>query len=295
MNWRTEWKAISDRIEGLLEAGLFFAQLYRAKASDCYGTVNKELLPHARDIFHKIEEYRKNFESILPQSAVHSIVRFIDRHKSHFEPTGLDETDALKLYLSCLASFRSEFTFCTSDIQAVAKRITERAFLHLQRSIIADQNIKERWVIAFDSGEIDCEKLGAVHLLLHGIWAFKASGPGEQTDLILREPLNISEAESAADALVLTEWKVVRNPGELIKKAQEAFRQASVYSRSLLGGLELAGYRYLVLVSQDRLSPLDDRTENGVVYRHINITVQPSVPSKMRGAPTSNKPYSLIA
>jgi hypothetical protein len=69
-------------------------------------------------------------------------------------------------------------------------------------------------------------------------------------------------------------------PGELSQKAEEAFIQASIYGDSLLGGIELAGYRYLVLVSEDRLQIPPDRIEKEVVYRHINIAVNPSLPSK---------------
>jgi hypothetical protein len=58
LSWRTEWKAISDRIEGLLEAGRFFAQLWRAQASDSFRTVANDLLPQARDIFEDIKKFK---------------------------------------------------------------------------------------------------------------------------------------------------------------------------------------------------------------------------------------------
>jgi hypothetical protein len=169
-----------------------------------------------------------------------------------------------------------------SDIQEIARKITERAFVHLQRSIIADASIKQRWNEAFKSGETACEKLGAAHLLLHGIWAFKAHAKGERTDLILGEPLrDISQVESTAEALVLTEWKVVRSDSELETKAEEAYIQAKLYGAGSLAGFELAGYRYLVLVSEDRLRSVPpDRPEKEVIYCHINIPVNPKPPSK---------------
>ena len=282
MSWRTEWKALSDRIEGLLEAGRFFAQLWASRSSDSYGAAKKELLPHARTIFQDIIKFQNNYMSSLPPSAGDSLNRFINLHNQSFTLHDIDEIEGLKLLLPCLASFRSEFTFQLSDIQAVAKRITERAFVHLQRLIIADQSIRERWEKAFDSGETACEKLGAAHLLLHGIWAFKASAEGERTDLILGEPLrDLSQVESTADALVLTEWKVVRSSKESVGQAEKAFKQASVYSGSSLAGFELAGYRYLVLVTEDKLNIPSDRKEDGVTYKHINIAVKRSVPSRM--------------
>jgi hypothetical protein len=168
-------------------------------------------------------------------------------------------------------------------MQEVAKRITERAFIHLNRLIVADEDFQNRWIKAFNNDEPACEKLGAANLLLHGIWAFKAQGKAEQTDLILGEPLRniLTQVESTAEALVLTEWKRVSRPGDLNLNAEQAFIQASIYGDSLLGGIELAGYRYLVLVSEDRLEIPSDRIEREVVYRHINIAVKPSVPSKV--------------
>ena len=55
----------------------------------------------------------------------------------------------------------------------MALRITERAFAHLQRSIIADDEIRKKWLSAFSDGETKCEKLGSVHLLSHGVWDLK--------------------------------------------------------------------------------------------------------------------------
>jgi len=161
------------------------------------------------------------------------------------------------------------------------QRITERAFIHLQRSIVVDPSIRQRWQEAYNSGEVSCEKLGAVHLLLHGIWGFKASGTGERTDLILGQPLtDLSEVEASADAMVLTEWKVVRKPNEIETKARQAYQQASAYAVGVLGGFELAEYRYLVLVSEDVLEKLPDLREGPVTYRRINIAVSPQTPSK---------------
>jgi hypothetical protein len=156
----------------------------------------------------------------------------------------------------------------------------ERAFIHLQRSIIADRTVHATWHSAFEDGETACEKLGAAHLLLHGIWGFKANAEGERTDLILGQRLQIdSQVERASDALVLTEWKVVRDANELVGKAQEAFDQARRYSEGSLAGFELASRRYLVIVSTPRLEMPSDRTQDLVTYQHINVAVGPATPS----------------
>ena len=95
--------------------------------------------------------------------------------------------------LSALASFRAEFSYLLTDTNAVGRSLVAWAFTNLQRSIVADEVFGNRWRAAFNAGEIVCEKLGSCHLLLHGVWAFKASAQGERTDLVLdRERTNIS-------------------------------------------------------------------------------------------------------
>lgn len=45
---------------------------------------------------------------------------------------------------------------------------SKRAFLHLQRLLAVDADIRAKWKGAFEAehkGELSCEKLGAVHLL----------------------------------------------------------------------------------------------------------------------------------
>ena len=163
----------------------------------------------------------------------------------------------------------------------VAKRLSERAFIHLQRSIVADSEFRRRWIEAFNTDETECEKLGAVHLLLHGIWAFKVNTAGERTDLVLPEPIREpSSIERTAEALVLTEWKRVLSPSETEVMAGDARKQAARYTVGALGGVELARYRFIVLVSKETLMLPEDRLENEIVYRHINIAVEPRSPSK---------------
>ncbi len=258
-----------------------FAQFWAARATDPYGTVVRELVPHAHLIFQDIIKFKDNYTSSLPPTAVASLDRFLTNHTQNFMAPPIRGIDGLKFVLPCLASFRSEFTFQLSDIQAVAKRTTERAFEHLKRSIIADESVKQRWIDAFKLGETKCEKLGAAHLLLHGIWAFKADAAGERTDLILGGPLNLSQVESIAEALILTEWKLVRSDKEINEQAKQALTQARIYSRSSLAGFELASYRYLVLVSDNALDMPTDINENDVIYRYINIPVNRKVPSKL--------------
>jgi hypothetical protein len=181
-----------------------------------------------------------------------------------------------------LAALRAAVDYHLQDFTALARRTSERAFLHLQRSIVADPSIKSKWYEAFQDGEVACEKLGACHLLLHGVWAFKAHSAGERTDLILGEPIrDIVQVESVADALVLTEWKKITSARNINSIAESARKQATLYGTGSLAGIELATYRYIILVSEVQISCPPDIEEAGITYRHINVAVCPKSPSKL--------------
>lgn len=285
MSLQSDWKAISGRIQGILETGRLFLQFWGHHSSDPYSVIKKDLLPHSKDIFKEIVKFHELYRDNLHPSAVKSLEKFVNDYENFIHHTDGRKDEGYKLLsaLSHLASFCAEFNFQLSDFQAVAKRITERAFIHLQRCIIADPDLKNKWIEAFNNrGETACEKLGASHLLLHGIWAFKASSEGERTDLILGEPLeDLSQVESVAEALVLTEWKLVRDSNQIESQAKKAYIQASIYSQSLMAGFELTGYRYLILVSKNRILKMpSDVNEGQTMYRYFNIAVDPKTPSK---------------
>jgi hypothetical protein len=280
MSWRTEWAAISNRILGLLESGEFLMRSFSVRSSDPYGAASAHVIPEAREIIVSIRAFRQTFGESLGSRAVAALDRIVARGGSIVDTPAPDAFHAVQYIVSALTAFRAEFGYLTADVAALARRLSERAFVHLQRSIVADSGIRTAWQNAFEEGETSCEKLGAAHLLLHGIWAFKVGGAGERTDLF-GEPLrDLTQPEAAADALVLTEWKLVRNPEELQTQLVQARRQASRYVAGILGGIELASYRYLVIVSRDRSSMPADSSEEGIVYRNVNIAVDPLPPSR---------------
>jgi hypothetical protein len=282
MTWRTEWKAISDRIDGLLTAGGFYLSSLSIRSEDPYAVADRELLPQAQQVFELLGNFRDCHKAVLSPIATACLEGFLQRAGKWYRrpPNGLKGLSVIQGLLTALASFRSEFTYQISDFSAFAKRLTERAFSHLQRSIVADPAVREKWRKAFHDGEISCEKLGGAHLLLHGIWAFKANAEGERTDLVLGEPLaDLSEAEKAAEALVLTEWKLVRAASDLSQQIKQAHAQARRYASGIMAGFELAIYRYLVLVSEDTLEMPADLFDADVTYRHVNIAINPRPPS----------------
>jgi hypothetical protein len=136
-------------------------------------------------------------------------------------------------------------------------------------------------VRAFTDGEVACEKLGAVHLLLHGIWAFKIDAAGARTDLVFQEPAgDFIAAQRYADGFVLTEWKKAVEESQSGQRFEEARLQARRYAQGPLGATELTGYRYAIVVSRLQMEIPKDIREGGIIYRHINVAVAPRVPSR---------------
>ena len=284
LTWMTEWAALSKRISGLLKAGEFYIRCQPLSSGDSNQIARRELLPNSRGIFSLLGDFLERHRASLPAQAVASLEQFVERNKEAFDMNSEGHTNPevrTQFRLTALASFQGEFSFNLADFEAATRRVTERAFSHLQRSIVADPGIRRKWENAFKKGEVPCEKLGAAHLLSHGIWAFKPDAAGERTDLVMGERLNPSEAEQVADGMVLTEWKLVRSPDVLQEKCDAAYRQAARYARGSLAGFELASYRFLVIVSKDLMPMPLDRPESGIQYKYVNIAVSPRPPSKV--------------
>jgi hypothetical protein len=274
----TEWAAVSARIASLVDASNLFLRSIATGENDQYG-MSGELLRNARQLVGYINGLNTRYADELPESASRCLFDWVERLNQRFPPdsSGLPGFAAAVILL---ASFRAEFTHVLVDTEAVALSLVARAFAHLKRSIVADQVVRSLWQTAFNEGELACEKAGACHLLIHGIWAFKTSAEGERTDLVLNEPLSgFEEVQRTSTALVLTEWKVVRSDGEVDVKANQALRQARLYSAGILAGSELASRRYLVMVSGDRLPSRAHQQDGLVTYEYVNIAVSPSVPS----------------
>jgi hypothetical protein len=214
--------------------------------------------------------------------AVHAALEnFIGNYAAAIDDPSVKGIDGLKLRITSLAAVKSAVDYHLSNLESVTHKRAERAFLHLRQTIVADDLARDRWQRAFANGETACEKLGAAHLMLHGIWAFKVSAEGGRTDLVFGDTLNDGERISnAADALVLTEWKLVRDPREAEGVANVARAQARQYAAGILAGIELSRYRYIVIVSAEQLGQIPDVQDGSITYRHVNVPVSPDVPSK---------------
>jgi len=278
MTWLEQWRALAARIDGLIRAGEFLTSAFKVNSADVFSVVRKSFFPELTAIAIEIEQLGKVYEKDLPQKALEALKKYIAQDwQGAAENKGVV---ALQVFAP-LAAFRSEFEYLIRDSEVEGRSLVELAFEHLRRQLVVDKEVQKRWQRAFEENETACERLGAVHLLSHGIWAFKVVAPGGATDLVFGDPLEPRSqlVRRTARALVLTEWKLVKNPGEVVTKAQAGRNQAAIYSGGILGDTELKRTRYVVLVCEADLVPLDDVTSGVVTYRHVVLPISPSFPS----------------
>lgn len=278
--WRAEWNAISARIEGFIRTGEIFYQSIQKSSDRPSDTLDQTLIPESTELYNCVKAYKENYSKVLPAKLDNSINNLINKYDSLFSNKPDQQTSALDYQrrLLTLSAFRSEFEYHLFDIQDEIRLVSERAFVHLQRCIVADSEYKQKWQTAFKNHETACEKLGAIHLLWHGIWAFKVNAEGGRTDLVMGDKNADETAQQTSIGMVLTEWKCAKTENDVIYKYEQGINQASNYSSSVLGGIELADTRYIVVVTKKQITH-ESRTENNIKYKFINIAVDPDPPS----------------
>jgi hypothetical protein len=279
-----QWNALSIRIKSLLEAARMHAAFLGINKSDAYST-SVVLRTHVGTIFADTLAFASRFQSSLSERARGSV----ERAKPELIRLTSDETTTRDMIqqqawaaLVLLATFESEMSYIMADVQDALRLRSERAFAHLQRLIVVDGDFRRKWILAFNAGELECERHGAVHLLLHGIWAFKVSGAGAQTDLVFQDSRSgIPDPQRYADGLVLTEWKCAATLGGSTNQFAAARKQAERYKAGILAGTELSRYRFAVVVTKDYVHVPDDIKVDGTTFRHVNVAVEPSTPSRV--------------
>jgi hypothetical protein len=197
MSYREEWDSISIRIRSLAESGTLYARLLESAKSDSYG-MWKNLGAHCRKIFGDIEEFEKLYRNELTPFACVTLKNHLDSDVINFGAINNRESHAMMV---SLLAFESEFSHKLRKRQERLRLLSERAFLHLQRTIAVDEVERDKWKNSFKSGELECEKLGSIHLLRHGIWAFKIDSLGARTDLVFSEPISDIEVGRSAEGL----------------------------------------------------------------------------------------------
>lgn len=275
--WLGEWKLLYERVEGLSRAAGQMRGTLGVNSQDLSSVVRNVIGPATLATIKALLSFRTRFADSLPEGAVLSLSRLDALHVNLTSDAAALGT--LQVTAGVLAT-ASEVNFCLGDAEIAGQRLVDRAFLHLNRSLVVDPQLQARWKAAFEVDEPACEKLGAVHLLGHGIYPFKTSAAGGATDLVLSKPLTGEDA-SAADFLVLTEWKRVVDEDTTVDTAAAARVQATAYTQHVLAGVELRRVRYVVLVSLRQLiaCPADVQGAGGVTFRHVNVAVDPDSPS----------------
>ena len=275
LTYLAAWRPISARIHGLERAAAVHAGFLAVKSGSPYGAA-KALQKHCEDIRVGVEEFRLAFLDLLPAFANAEIERFMADGGQQILGNTLGDEKLVETIIVKLIAFESAMTYYLDSPMERVRSASELAFMHLQRLIVVDGGYREKWQTAFAVHETHCEKLGAVHLLWHGIWAFKADASGGKTDLVYQEPPKTG-APPVALGMVLTEWK--RANGNPEASYAVAKQQALLYTGSVLAGVELASHRYLVLVTENQITPPANVVEGAITYRHINIAVKPKLPS----------------
>jgi hypothetical protein len=240
-----------------------------------YGA-DRDLQRHCENILANLEQFLGAFYSLLPGSALAALDRFMSDCGGQIRGNSLGDALLVRTIIVKLVAFEAEMSFCLDSPMERVRSASELAFMHLQQLIVADEEYRAKWQTAHATHETHCEGLGAVHLLWHGIWAFKADASGGKTDLVYQEPLRTGAAPVAL-GMILTEWK--REDKDPQRAFSAARLQAKAYSGGILAGVELASHRYLVVVTKKQVPLPPDETEGSVIYRHINIAVEPQSPS----------------
>ncbi len=297
---REAWNPLAMRILGL-EAG--FCQLSqgeefftRLRSGLSLGDLDPDKLipdmyiPALRRCYDDIVSFHDTNRAILDHSVISCLEQF--RTSAKFIKKDVAFPRFQLQVIAAFSALRAELEYYFSDRESQMIKLVERAFSHLRRRIVADHDFAKQWQTSYkEGGEAACEKLGAVHLLQHGIWSFKAYAEHERTDLILGVSLDMQEVERSADALILTEWKKYndkedkpqKQAAEIQKIAENAVKQAKIYAQSSLAGYEIRSIRYIPIVTEDRVA-VNDIDEDGIKYRVINIPVAPSTPSEAKFA-----------
>jgi hypothetical protein len=280
LRWVDEWNGISARISGLARAVELFVATLSVQHSDSYGIARTVISEDIKSIYGNLRTFYDAYSQILPKMASTALKAFLE--STNVDSDLNSEIPRAQRIIS-FEAFRVRFEYLIRDFEGEARARIELAFEHLRRSIVVDEDIRNKWLAAFSSHETRCEKLGAVHLLSHGIFAFKVAAGGAATDLVFGDPVDDREdmLRRSARALVLTEWKRVTDVGKALLQATEARTQAAMYGAGVLADIEIKSMRYIVLVAKEDAPPPPDVIVGNMTYRHIWIAVSPSVPSKI--------------
>jgi len=166
-----------------LNAAQFFVHTLSINRENAYEVADRHIAEQAREIVSNLSSFLASHRAAIPQGATVSLDRFLERDADLINNPNVKGLQGLTLRITALAALRAEVEYHLSDFEAIASKRAERAFLLLQQSIVVDDAMRSKWQHAFERGEVECEKLGAAHLMLHGIWAFGVNTQGAREQI----------------------------------------------------------------------------------------------------------------
>jgi len=288
MNQTEDWKLVQIEIESFKDA-FKIACLGNNNGSRLHFTAtNKSLCEFAEHIYEIIKVFSTTYTGSLADIPRKKIDDFLNDYPQGYICQNDGEGTVIRNEVVKFTTLGSTIGSLLNDIDIKYIPRIERAFAHLQRLLIADDDFRYKWRNAFNTkrkGERECEKLGGTHLLWHGIYAFKADTPGARTDLVLSSSINPELAKQSADVLLLTEWKIAKNRNDYEKKRIAGIEQAAIYSKDPLLGFELSHTRFVVVVSTEKYGHEPDIVnKDNIRYVVKNIAIDPATPSKQSAA-----------
>jgi hypothetical protein len=268
MTWISRWKNISTKILQLQEVSRAYFDSINSFGVDHYGIGGSSIIPAARDLFAEVVEMKRAFPT-MPGEVMTMIAKLEKNFSSHHKFTGIPGVGGAMVHLGL---FNSEVNFYLKDNETLIKDRVKLALLHLQRTLIVDPEIRKKWLNAYNEGDEAIEKLGATHLLSHGVWAFKPAADHEKRDLVLNTAIKADEVQAVGACLVLTEWKKVTSES-LAEKSKQALTEARKYGDAYLAGSELKKEKYLILVSENHLQVPHNVQDDDIRYVYVNLSI----------------------
>jgi hypothetical protein len=207
-----------------LDAGNFLMAAYSAVSSDDPWGANRALMQSALQVFQLIARFEERHASLIPEPAKNCLQEFIRERATYFRD-GLDQSGqrfhGMETLLIFLAAFRFEFGYLLTDIEAAVRNLVDPAFLHLQRSIVA---IRASEIVG--STRLAKEKwhVNGWEVLTFFYSASIRSKPTQKENVQTSfwPAMALPEIDASSEALVLAEWKMVRNPQDLQEVAEQA-------------------------------------------------------------------------
>lgn len=244
-------------------------------------TVHIILKDYCRELFFEINNIINNDSNLLGTNFYNSQKSIIIRIESILSEDRKQEKNTFIPLIILLKILSNNISKLIPKIQFEIFHTVERMMIHLKWMIHVDSDYKQKWKNAFDMGETKCEQIGAIHFMLHGIFAYKVHAEKARTDLVYGET-NFSSQIKSSKGVVITEWKkfVGNNFTEYNDLFITGVKQINQYYRGALTDKELSDHRYVIMLSESTMPEIDDYILKDVTYRCINIPCVRGSPSE---------------